>query len=224
MPASKHSAIVTDPQPGWASPLLDALVPGAHAIVSGRWAHGIEARRAGFEIRDTVLVPGHATILLLRKPYERLTVATQIADTGTGALWIDGCRIGTPETITNHARSAEAAKSKGCYNSSRAQGTHQTSGQQTGRWPTNLLLLHRDGCRQTGNGRSRGPTTRPACGARPPPRTASTPTVGTGIPRKSVGTTRRPTARRPSPPGTASPGASCPCSTRRAGTVCRPVT
>jgi len=59
---------------------------------------------------------------------------------GTGGLNIDGCRIPTDETITNHSRSTESSKSKGKYGDSRAQETHQTQGQKLGRFPANVIL------------------------------------------------------------------------------------
>ena len=53
---------------------------------------------------------------------------------------MDACRIETDEKITNHARSAASAVSKGIYGDSAAQVTHQTAGQARGRWPANVVL------------------------------------------------------------------------------------
>ena len=55
----------------------------------------VEAEDAGFEVRDCLLVVGARTqrVWLLRKPLKEPTVAAQILATGTGALWIDGCRV-----------------------------------------------------------------------------------------------------------------------------------
>ncbi len=58
---------------------------------------------------------------------------------GTGALRIDDCRIETDEKISNHARSAASALSKGKYGDSKAQETLQTKGQEIGRWPANII-------------------------------------------------------------------------------------
>ena len=85
----------------------------------------------------TALKPAWEPICLARKPLVG-TVATNVLEHGTGAINIDGCRVETDETITNHARSAESAKSKGIYGDSCAQETHQTTGQALGRWPANL--------------------------------------------------------------------------------------
>ena len=87
----------------------------------------------------TALKPAHEPIVVARKPVIG-TVAENVLKYGTGALNIDGTRIGTDEVITNHSRSAEAAVSKGKFGDSVAQETHQTSGQMLGRWPANIIL------------------------------------------------------------------------------------
>src|SRR5690606_15744715 len=68
----------------------------------------------------TALKPAHEPIVLARKPFKG-TVAKNVLEHGTGALNIDGTRISTNETITNHSRSAEAAISKGKYGDSKEQ-------------------------------------------------------------------------------------------------------
>lgn len=91
-------------------------------------------------------------ITVARKPIAEGTVAANVLTHGTGAINIDGCRISAPtETITNHARSSDAAVSKGKYGDSKAQETHQTSGQALGRWPANLILQHAEGCQEVGS-------------------------------------------------------------------------
>jgi site-specific DNA-methyltransferase (adenine-specific) len=87
----------------------------------------------------TALKPAHEPIVVARKPLSG-TVAQNVLEWGTGGLNIDGCRVGTDETITNHSRSAEAAISKGKYGDSSAQTTHQTLGQVSGRWPANVVF------------------------------------------------------------------------------------
>jgi site-specific DNA-methyltransferase (adenine-specific) len=86
----------------------------------------------------TALKPAHEPIVLARKPLIG-TVATNVIIHGTGALNIDGSRIGTDEVITNHSRSADSAISKGKYGDSVKQETHQTEGQALGRWPANFI-------------------------------------------------------------------------------------
>ena len=89
----------------------------------------------------TALKPAYEPWIICRKPLIG-TVVQNVLAYGAGALNIDGCRIVTGETIENHSRSAQAAKSKGKYGDSAAQETHQTPGQALGRWPANLILTY----------------------------------------------------------------------------------
>lgn len=86
----------------------------------------------------TALKPAWEPICVARKPMPQ-SVARNVLEHGTGALNIDGCRIETGEVIANHSRSSGSAKSKGIYGDSRAQETHQTAGQELGRWPGNFV-------------------------------------------------------------------------------------
>lgn len=85
----------------------------------------------------TCLKPAWEPIIVARKPVEG-TVVGNILEWGTGAINIDWCRVPTSETISNHSRTADAARSKGKYGDSSAQETYQTSGQLLGRFPANL--------------------------------------------------------------------------------------
>jgi site-specific DNA-methyltransferase (adenine-specific) len=87
----------------------------------------------------TALKPAHEPIVVARKPLVG-TVAANTLEYGTGGINIDGGRVATSETITNHSRSAGAAASKGKYGDSKEQATHQTDGQTLGRWPANVIL------------------------------------------------------------------------------------
>lgn len=96
----------------------------------------------------TALKPACEDWWLVRKPLVG-TVAANVLKHGVGGLNINGCRIACAEgdeTLTNHARSADAAVSKGVYGDSVAQETHQTPGQKLGRWPANVVLSHSDEC------------------------------------------------------------------------------
>lgn len=115
------------------------------------------------------LKPSVEPIIVFQKPYDGKPVEN-ITSTGAGALNIDGGRIALAsgdeytinefedgmkpwgngaghkykskkvEILSNHSRSANSAKSKGIYGDSKAQETHQTSGQLIGRWPSNLII------------------------------------------------------------------------------------
>jgi site-specific DNA-methyltransferase (adenine-specific) len=88
----------------------------------------------------TALKPAHEPIVMARKPLSEKTVGNNVLEWGVGGINIDGCRIGTDETITNHSRSAESAISKGKYGDSSEQETHQTEGQLLGRFPANIIF------------------------------------------------------------------------------------
>jgi site-specific DNA-methyltransferase (adenine-specific) len=87
----------------------------------------------------TALKPACEPCVLARKPLSEKTVALNVLKWGTGGINIDGSRVGTEETITNHSRGIESAISKGKYGDSSAQETHQTNGQTFGRFPANLI-------------------------------------------------------------------------------------
>ena len=87
----------------------------------------------------TALKPALEPITLARKPLSEKSVVENVLKWGTGGINIDGCRVETEEIITNHSRGEESAISKGKYGDSAAQETHQTAGQQKGRFPANLI-------------------------------------------------------------------------------------
>lgn len=78
---------------------------------------------AEFEGFGTALKPSWEPILVFRKPITESTVAKQVLATRTGALNIDGCRVGTA----------------------------------TGRWPSNLVMIHSSGCKRVGTKRVEAP-------------------------------------------------------------------
>ena len=87
----------------------------------------------------TALKPAHEPICMARKPISEKSVADNVLKHGTGGINIDGCRVTTDENISNHSRSAESAVSKGIFGDSKEQETHQTKGQEKGRFPANLI-------------------------------------------------------------------------------------
>jgi len=88
----------------------------------------------------TALKPACEPIVVARKPLSEKNVALNVLKWGTGGINIDACRIGTDDKITNHSRGSESAISKGIYGDSSKQETHQTSGQEQGRFPANIIL------------------------------------------------------------------------------------
>lgn len=146
---------------------LRVLKPGAHAVIwalprTSHWtATAIED--AGFEIRDvimhlfgtgfpkshnlkgdfkgwgTALKPACEHWILARKPLEG-TVADNMMKYGTGAINIDGCRIGTgkrvPKTFSK-TKNVVYGKGLGGTFQSLEQSGHDAN---VGRWPANLTL------------------------------------------------------------------------------------
>jgi len=87
----------------------------------------------------TALKPAHEPICMARKSVSEKSVADNVLKHGTGGINIDGCRVPTDENISNHSRSAESAVSKGIFGDSKEQETHQTQGQELGRFPANVI-------------------------------------------------------------------------------------
>lgn len=152
----------------WAKEVYRVLKPGAHLIAFGgtrtfhRLAAGIED--AGFEIRDqlawcygsgfpkshnqkdewegwgTALKPAWEPICLARKPLSG-TVADNLAKHGTGALNIDGCKIG------DEVRHAAFTSLAPCHGNALGQagtaaarrGTQGEPKEYVGRWPANII-------------------------------------------------------------------------------------
>ena len=137
----------------WAQ-VYRVLKPGAHLIAfsSTRTYHRMACaiEDAGFEIRDqigwvygsgfpkshnigdgwgTALKPAWEPIVFARKPIEG-TVAQNVLKWGTGAINIDGCRVGT-ETLP--AQMAGQAK-LGTF-----ERTNMLTPERVGRWPANVI-------------------------------------------------------------------------------------
>jgi len=141
---------------------LRVLKPGGHLLAFGgtRTYHRlvVAIEDAGFEIRDqiqwlygsgfpkshnikegdfkgwgTALKPANEPICLARKPLEKgLTVAENVKRWGTGALNIDGCRVGTE--MIQGGRAGRHGESSFNVSIGEKQPMHQ------GRWPANIIL------------------------------------------------------------------------------------
>lgn len=140
---------------------LRVAKPGAHLLAFGgsRTYHRLTCaiEDAGWEVRDsimwlygsgfpkshngpwggTALKPAHEPIVVARKPLDG-TVAANVLAWGTGALNVDGCRVGTEDNLNGGAYSAERKPSASEW------GTiHRSTGleykQPLGRWPANVI-------------------------------------------------------------------------------------
>jgi hypothetical protein len=126
------------------------MKPGEHLVVVGDDSTGVLLRSAGLIVRDAIAIvlpgPTVVTAWLAREPMKGTLIQNTLQH-GACCINLDGCRVATAgEVISNHARSASAAKSKGIYGDSRAQETHVTEGQRLGRWPSNIVLVHEQTC------------------------------------------------------------------------------
>jgi site-specific DNA-methyltransferase (adenine-specific) len=143
----------------WAE-CLRVLKPGGHllAFAGTRTQHRMAVRieDAGFEIRDmiawvygsgfpkshnlkdewqgwgTALKPALEPITVARKPFTG-TVAANVLEHGTGAINVDGCRVGTDDVL---GRINNQAATWGTYGG----GPNRAAlGEVSGRWPANLI-------------------------------------------------------------------------------------
>lgn len=145
--------LVTDQLPDVAD-----LLRGGHVVLLSRDPLAcVGLRRLGLEVRDTLLVlePGGSRFAFLcRMPCSEPTVAENVQRYGTGGLWIDGCRVGT-DTVTVWATKT----GESCYGQvvqTNADKCPTTS--HTGRWPSNLVLIHTPACRTVGTRDVKAPT------------------------------------------------------------------
>lgn len=150
----------------WAE-CLRVLKPGGHllAFAGTRTQHRMAVRieDAGFEIRDmiawvygsgfpkshnlkdewqgwgTALKPALEPITVARKPFSG-TVAANVLAHGTGALNVDGCRVGTELVEAGRAgRTADQFSATAYANGNGYAGRNTDAGVSTGRWPANLI-------------------------------------------------------------------------------------
>jgi hypothetical protein len=153
----------------WAREAYRVLKPGGHLLAAGssrtfhRLACGIED--AGFKMRDTIThhfgqgfpkskrqVDGWGTALkpatefwtVARKPLGERTVAGNVQAWGTGAINVDGCRVGTG----GHLRWS-APRDMG-YHGGTDNGSAVATTAPAGRWPTNVVLTHTPDCVEVG--------------------------------------------------------------------------
>jgi hypothetical protein len=149
------TVLVTRAVAGWTDDVGD-IAPGAHLAVEAEDPLvAIEGRLSGFELRDTILVlrpgPKSSFCFLFRKPLREPTVADQMAETNTGAMNVDGCRVSTTE---------DRGRPRGTFpHSDDTWGNGHlkyTDSHDGGRWPPNVVLVHGPGCRQTGTRRVAG--------------------------------------------------------------------
>lgn len=98
----------------------------------------------------TALKPSFEPVIVARKPLSG-TVASTVLQHGTGALNIDGCRVGTD--VMRESRMTQAARG-GILNANGRDIEHgnwqqkpnDNPAEHIGRWPPNVLLTHSPDC------------------------------------------------------------------------------
>jgi len=144
--------------------ILRVSKPGAHMLAFGgtRTHHRlmVAIEDAGWEIRDclmwlygsgfpksknigngwgTALKPAWEPIILARKPFPG-TVAENVLQWGTGAINVDGCRIGMRTTNESGWSKTGSKSSENIAMSGPNYARDPKDEMGTGRWPANLLL------------------------------------------------------------------------------------
>lgn len=125
---------------------------GRYRVLDGGANVGIAARRGGIEVRDSVLQIGPWGVRvgwLLREPLEGTVIET-VARHGAGGLNIDACRVSTTDNLNGGAYAAGGTDRSDGYEVWRYKrlGGAGEFVQPPGRWPSNTVLVHREGCRE----------------------------------------------------------------------------
>ena len=103
----------------------------------------------------TALKPAHEPIIVARKPLSESSVAANVLAHRTGALNVDGCRLEfASATDEAHAKVKNRHEQFGSgQRHNRIYGrdlTPQRDYSAPGRWPTNVILSHSQGCEMVG--------------------------------------------------------------------------
>jgi hypothetical protein len=106
---------------------------------------------------STSLKPSHEPILLARKPLDG-TVVHNVMQYGTGALNTNGCRVrfGGPgdeaeaKNKNRHLDFHSGLRDNSVYGKDTASREKYGNWNPSGRWPSNIILLHQPGCVNNG--------------------------------------------------------------------------
>jgi DNA modification methylase len=85
--------------------------------------------------------PAHEPIVVARKPLAERTVAANVLEWGTGAINVDGCRVGHDEPLGPSAHGM-AGKQAGIMGKTVLRHRDNTGPAPQGRWPANLILSY----------------------------------------------------------------------------------
>jgi DNA modification methylase len=134
LPRTSHWTMLALEDAGW------EIREVCHHIFGSGFPKSKSMRDIGRPELGTALKPAVENWILVRKPLSEKNVASQVLATGTGAINVDGCRVGMDQ-ISQHGDRADSFG----FTSPEEKGRTWT-----GRWPPNLLLSHSPGCVRTG--------------------------------------------------------------------------
>jgi hypothetical protein len=162
-PKSQNISKAIDKQAGAAREVISEgkavkrMIPGANQDATGSWIKDdgreyvpqvTRAATAGaqqWEGWGTALKPAHEPICVARKPLAKgLTVAANLLQFGTGAINIDGCRVGDESTrrATLKIMTSRSASGDSYANQDHRYADRSSSyptGSDAGRWPANII-------------------------------------------------------------------------------------
>jgi hypothetical protein len=131
-------------------------------ILSNDPAPFLLVRRLGFVLRDALLIysPGRAELAyLFRKALDGDTVAENCLKHGTGGINVEGCRVSwgsekPTQEEWNRLGAGGTGESTTAFLQHTAIRKYYAEGLipvPTGRWPTNLVVIHAPGCVKLGD-------------------------------------------------------------------------
>lgn len=106
----------------------------------------------------TGLKPAHEPIAFARKPLAEKTVVKNVLAHGTGAIHVDGCRVGSDGGYrTLPGASCNRSPTVAAYGEG-LNGVAAVPVEGMGRWPPNVVLTHSPQCEQVGTRKIKGNT------------------------------------------------------------------
>jgi site-specific DNA-methyltransferase (adenine-specific) len=123
--AIEDAGFIIHPMLGW---IFATGFPKAHRVEAEGW----EGWRYGLQSLKPALEP----ICLAQKPMSEKTGTAQVLATGTGALNVDACRVGTSKDVPASPRAAQTERGWGHRAQTGAESGHNPN---IGRWPANLV-------------------------------------------------------------------------------------
>ncbi len=101
----------------------------------------------------TALKPAHEPIILARRPLAARSVAANVLRHSTGALNVDGCRLGAGAGDLRDGEPSAGRTYAAGGGTDFAALPGPRGGAAAGRWPANVVLCHAEGCRPAGERR-----------------------------------------------------------------------